>query len=315
MNNPYFSVVSPVYGCKTSLYELYFRLKETLEKITPDFEIILVNDASPDDAWETIVELSDKDKRVKGISFSRNFGQHYAITAGLEYCSGDWIVVMDCDLQDKPEEITKLYNKVREGFDVIFGRRVKRQDKVFKKFFSRTFYKLFNILTDNISDSTVSNFGIYSQLVIQNYLKFTEKTRLFPLLIKWQGFKTGYVDIEHSKRTSSKSSYNYFKLINLALDAIISQSNKPLRISIKVGLSMSFFSFLYLIYLILRKFYLDIPMGWTSIMVSIFFIGGLIFANLGLIGLYIGKIYDEIKNRPLYIVKEVIGEFNKKPNA
>jgi dolichol-phosphate mannosyltransferase len=315
MSNPHISIVSPVYGCKTCLYELYFRLKETLEKITSDFEIILVNDASPDGAWETIVELANKDKMVKGINFSRNFGQHYAITAGLDYCTGEWVIVMDCDLQDQPEEITRLYNKAIEGFDVIFGRRVNRQDGVFKKFFSKTFYKLFDILTDNISDNTVSNFGIYSRLVILNYLRFTEKTRLFPLLIKWQGFKIGYVDIAHSKRTASESSYNIIKLISLALDAIISQTNKPLRISIKVGFLMSFFSFIYLVYLIFRKFYLDIPMGWTSIMVSIFFIGGLIFANLGLIGLYIGKIYDEIKNRPLYIVKEVIGEFNNKPNA
>ena len=315
MSYTHISIVSPVYGCKTCLYELYLGLKEILEKITLDFEIILVNDDSPDGAWETIIELVNKDKRVKGINFSRNFGQHCAITAGLEYCSGDWVVVMDCDLQDKPEEIKNLYNKANEGFDVIFGRRVVRQDRIFKKLFSRTFYKLFDILTDNVSDNTVSNFGIYSRLVIQNYLRFTEKTRLFPMLIKWQGFKIGYVDIEHSRRATSESSYNVIKLINLALDAIISQTNKPLRISIKVGFIMSIFSMIYLMYLIFRKLYLDIPLGWTSIMVSIFLIGGLIFANLGLIGLYIGKIYDEIKNRPLFIIKEVIGEFKNKHDA
>jgi len=113
---PFLSVITPVYGCKTCLYELYFRLKESLEKITPDFEIIFVNDASPDCAWETIVELTNKDKRVKGIDLSRNFGQHYAITAGLDQCTGEWVVVMDCDLQDQPEEIIKLYNKAKEGF-------------------------------------------------------------------------------------------------------------------------------------------------------------------------------------------------------
>jgi len=312
---PHISVVIPVYGCKTCLYELYNRLKQTLETINSDVEIIMVNDASPDGAWETIVELANRDKRVKGISLSRNFGQHYAITAGLEHCSGDWIVVMDCDLQDKPEEIIKMYNKSQEGFDVIFGRRVNRQDNKLKKLYSRIFYKIFDYLTDNTSDSTVSNYGIYSRQVIHNYLRFTEKTRLFPLLIKWMGFKVGYVDIEHSKRSSGESSYNLVKLINLAFNAIISQTNKPLKISIKVGFFMSLFSMVYLIYLIVRKIYLDIPMGWTSIMVAIFFMGGLILANLGLIGLYIGKIYDEIKNRPLYIVRESIGEFNNKPNA
>ncbi len=312
---PYISVVTPVYGCKTCLYELYNRLKQSLETINADFEIVMVNDASPDRAWSTIVELSGKDKRVKGINLSRNFGQHYAITAGLEYCSGEWIVVMDCDLQDRPEEIVKLYDKVKEDFDVIFGRRVDRKDKIIKKFYSRIFYKTFDFLTENVSDSTVSNFGIYSRQVIQNYLRFTEKTRLFPLLIKWMGFSVGYIDIEHSQRNSGKSSYSLSKLISIAFNVIISQTNKPLKISIKAGFLMSFFSFLYLCYLVFRKFYLDIPMGWTSIMVSIFFMGGLILANLGLIGLYIGKIYDEIKNRPLYIVRETIGDFKSNRNA
>lgn len=312
---PHISVVTPVYGCKTCLYELYIRLKQTLESINTDFEIIMVNDASPDGAWETIIELAEKDKRVKGIDFSRNFGQHYAITAGLDYCSGEWIVVMDCDLQDQPEEIIKLYNKTKEGYDVVFGRRLNRQDKFLKKFFSKIFYKTFDYFTENVSDNTVSNFGIYSQQVIRNYIRLTEKIKLFPLLIKWLGFKTGFVDIEHSKRITGKSAYSFLKLIDLAINVIISQSNKPLKISIKFGFTMSFFSLLYLIYLIVRKSFLDIPLGWTSIMVSIFFIGGLLFANLGLIGLYIGKIYDEIKNRPIYIVREVVGDLKGKQNG
>ena len=274
-----------------------------------------MNDASPDGAWETIVGLVEKDKRVKGIDLSRNFGQHYAITAGLDFCLGEWVIVMDCDLQDKPEEIIKFYNKTKEGYDVVFGRRVDRQDKLFKRLFSKIFYKTFDFLTDNVSDSTVSNYGIYSRQVISNYLRFSEKTRLFPLLVKWLGFKIAYVNIEHTKRTKGESSYNFIKLINLSLNIIISQTNKPLRISIKFGFLMSFFSLLYLVFLIFRKITMDIPLGWTSIMVSIFFIGGLIFANLGLIGMYIGKIYDEIKNRPLYVVRETKGEFKNKLNV
>jgi len=309
---PHISVVSPVYGCKNCLLELYSRLKGTLEKITTNFEIILVNDASPDNAWETIAELAKMDNRVKGINLSRNFGQHYAITAGLDHCNGEWIVVMDCDLQDRPEEIINLYNKLKEGFDVVFGRRMNRKDNLFKRYFSKYFYKIFDLLTENVSDCAISNYGIYSKQVIQNYLKLTEKIRLFPLLIKWMGFEIGFLEIEHAKRAGGKSSYNLFKLINLALNAIISQTNKPLKISIKFGFLMSFFSMFYLIYLVVRKLSLDIPMGWTSIMVSIFFIGGLIFVNLGLIGLYIGKIYDEVKNRPIYIIKEVIGDFKNK---
>lgn len=306
------SVVIPVYRCKSCLDELCRRLQNTIEKISPDYEIILVNDASPDGAWDTIVELARKDHRVKGINLSRNFGQHYAITAGLAHCSGDWVVVMDGDLQDRPEEICKLYNKIKEGFDVAFGRRIKRQDKFIKKILSKMFYKVFDYFTDNISDNTISNYGIFTRNVILNYLKFTEKVRLFPLQIKWLGFKIGFVDIEHSERPVGKSSYNFIKLLNLASNAIISQTNKPLKISIKIGFLMSFLSFIYLLYLIFRKLFLDIPLGWTSLMVSIYFVGGLIFANLGLIGLYIGKIYDETKNRPIYVVREIIGDFQIK---
>nr|NQU89954.1 glycosyltransferase family 2 protein [Bacteroidota bacterium] len=148
MNQPNISIVCPVYGCKTCLYELYLRLKETLETINQDFEIIMVNDASPDGAWDTIVEIAQKDKRVKGINFTRNFGQHYAITAGLNHCDGEWVVVMDCDLQDQPEEIIKLYNKAIEGYAIVFAKRSQRKDKWAKRMFSRFFYSILGYLTD-----------------------------------------------------------------------------------------------------------------------------------------------------------------------
>jgi len=312
ITKPYLSIVSPVYNAEQCLEELVSRIDETVKKLNIECEIILVDDWSTDGSWCKIEEIVAVNNNVKGIRLSRNFGQHYAITAGLNYCAGEWVVVMDCDLQDKPEEIIKLYDKKLEGFDVIFGRRTNRKDKFFKKFFSTSFYKVFDLLTDNLSDSSVSNFGIYSRQVIQNYLNFTEKIILFPLLIKWMGFKIGFVDVEHSQRTTGKSSYNFIMLLNMAINAIISQTNKPLKISIKIGFLMSSLSLVFLIYLIVRKLFIDIPLGWTSIMVSIFFVGGLIFANLGLIGLYIGKIYDETKNRPIYIVKESIGDFKNK---
>ncbi|HRS18823.1 MAG TPA: glycosyltransferase family 2 protein [Bacteroidales bacterium] len=141
------SVVTPVYGCKTCLVELYLRLKTTLEQITQDFEIIMVNDASPDGAWETIVELAARDQRVKGINLSRNFGQHYAITAGLDHAQGEWVVVMDCDLQDQPEEIVKLYAKAQEGWDIVFARRTQRQDSFTKRLFSKIFHRVFSYLS------------------------------------------------------------------------------------------------------------------------------------------------------------------------
>jgi len=297
------SVVSPVYGCKECLYELYYRLKETLEKITYDFEIILVNDASPDGSWELIVELSEKDPRVKGINLSRNFGQHIAITAGLDFVSGKWVVVMDCDLQDQPEEILRLYKKVIEGYDLVFGRRINRKDNYKIKILSSVFYKIFDTLTDSNSDNKTSNFGIFSKGIIDNYKLFREKSRLFPLLIGSQGYNAQFIDIEHSSRKIGRSSYTLKKKYQLAIETFISQSNKPLSFSIRIGFIMAFLSLLYLIILIIRKLSLDIPLGWTSLMVMITFIGGLILLNLGILGIYIGKIYTEVKDRPLYIIK------------
>ena len=301
------SVVVPLYKCSESIEELSSRLKSVLSDITEVYEIILVNDASPQNDWEIVQRLATEDSHIVGVNLSRRFGQHMAITAGLHYCHGSWIVVMDGDLQDKPEFIPNLYTKALEGYDVVFGRRVERQDTFLKKFTSKWFVKIFNYLTESESGGTLSNFGIYSKQLIDNYLQFGEHYRVFPLLIKWQGFNITDIDVDHGKRPYGKSAYNYFMLFSLALDVIVSHSNKPLKMSIQFGFLLSLFSFIYLCWLVVRTFIFDVPLGWTSIMTSIFFVGGLLFANIGLLGLYIGKIYDETKGRPLFLVKEVIG--------
>ncbi|MGA2405356.1 MAG: glycosyltransferase family 2 protein [Bacteroidales bacterium] len=307
MNHPFISVISPVYGCKSCLYELCFRLKETLEKITQDFEIILVNDVSPDGAWETIIELAQKDSRVKGINLSRNFGQHYAITAGLDNCNGEWVVVMDCDLQDQPEEILKLYNKALEGYDIVFGRRFARKDHFFKKFFSKLFYFFFSYLTDTKQDYTVANFGIFHKKVIQAILNMGDYYRVFPILIQWVGFKKTYIDVEHGYRNEGKSGYSYRQLIRLAFDMIVSFSEKPLRLGLKFGILISFVSFLMGLYYLIQ--YLTgkvlVP-GYTSLIITIMFSTGIIISFLGLVGVYIGKVSIQVKNRPKYIVKQKI---------
>ncbi len=312
MNNPDISVVTPVYGCCKSLKILYERLNKTLSTITNNFEIIMVNDSSPDNAWEAIKELAKKDDRVKGINLSRNFGQHYAITAGLDYAQGDWVVVMDCDLQDRPEEITKLYNKAREGYDVVFGRRIERQDGFFKKLGSKLFYNVYDYFTESDTDNTIANFSILNQKVVIEFQKIKEQNRSYYLFINWLGFKRTNVDIEHAKRGEGRSSYTLKKFVNLAIDSIVAQSNKPLRLSIKFGFIMSLFSLFYSVWLMVRYFVFSIPVeGWTSMMVSFYFIGGLLFANMGFLGLYIGKIFDETKNRPLYVVSETTFESKK----
>lgn len=298
------SVVSPVYGCKNCLFELYQRLKETLEKISPDFEIILVNDASPDGAWGVITDLTNKDRRVKGINLSRNFGQHNAITAGLDHCKGDWIVVMDCDLQDQPEEIGRLFEKATEGFDIVFARRRHRNDSFFKKTVSRFFYWVFNFLTNLPTDYSIANFGIYRDIIIKEYLKIKECEKVFPIVIRHIGFKSTTIDVLHAKRVSGKSSYNFTKLIILALRIIVTQSNKPLYISIYFGFTIALLAFIYGIYIIVSYFFLDVPLGYTSIIATILFIGGILFCNLGLIGIYLGKVFNEVKERPDYIIHE-----------
>ncbi len=305
MNDIHISIVVPVYGCSISLNFLYARLEKTLSTITDNFEIIMINDASPDDAWSTIKELSHKDERVKGINFSRNFGQHRAITAGLDYAQGDWVVVMDCDLQDQPEEILKLYNKAQEGYDVVFGKRIQRQDLYLKKLASKIFYKVYDYLTGYDTDHSIANFSIISKNVVKNFRKMGEQHKPYGYFINWLGFKRTDIEIDHASRAEGKSSYSFKKLIDLATDNIISQSNKPLKMSIKFGFTMSFFSAGYALYLIARFLLADISVaGWTSVMVSIYFVAGLLLVNLGFVGLYIGKIFDETKKRPLYVVDE-----------
>ncbi|MFW2524732.1 glycosyltransferase family 2 protein [Aliarcobacter butzleri] len=305
----YISVVIPVYRCCKSLNNLYERLNKTLSMITDNFEIIMINDSSPDNAWESIKELAKKDDRVKGINLSRNFGQHKAITAGLDHAKGDWIVVMDCDLQDQPEEIIKLYNKAQEGYNIVFGRRAERKDSFFKKLSSIIFYKVYDYFTESKIDNTIANFSIISKKVLDNLNKLKEQNRSYPLFVNWVGFKRTEINIEHSQREEGKSSYTFTKLMNLAIDSIVSQSNKPLKLSIKIGFIVAFLSLFYGIVLILRYFIFSIPVeGWTSVMVSIYFIGGLLFANMGILGLYIGKVFDEAKNRPIYIIQETTFE-------
>lgn len=309
------SVVIPVYKNEPFIDRLYTRLTANLNTLTADFEVIFVDDGSPDNSWKLISGKAEKDPRVKGIRFSRNFGQHFAITAGLAHCRGDWIVVMDADLQDRPEEIINLYNKASEGYEVVFARRQVRKDTLYRKLCSRMFYKFFDFLSGSKTDAAVANFGIYSRKVIDSFNKMREHSRLFPMFIHWLGFNTAYIDVEHAERNTGKSAYTFGKKLDLALDTIISMSNKPLKISIKLGLLFSFLSFIYGVFIIMKYLLWGVAViGWTSLMVSLYFIGGLLLSTLGILGIYIGKIFNEVKNRPLYVIAEVVENENENGN-
>jgi dolichol-phosphate mannosyltransferase len=307
------SVVIPVYQSQGSLSELCSRLNTALSSISSNYEIILVNDASPDESWLRIKELANLDKRVRGINLSRNFGQHYAITAGLDQVRGDWVVVMDCDLQDRPEEIVRLYQKAQEGYDVVVGRRENRQDGFLKKIGSRFFYKVFTYFTGAKVDNRISNFGIYARKVIRSIDMLKEQNRSFGLFALWVGFRRVEIDVVHASRAQGKSSYTLKSLIRLAIGSIVAHSNKLLRISVKLGLLLSLSSLFYALWLVVRYFLWGIPAaGWTSVMVSIYFTAGLIMGGIGIMGLYIGKIFDEVKGRPLYIVDSTTFEIEPK---
>ena len=301
------SVVSPVYRAEKELEELVTRIKKAVPSDFLSLEIILVDDFSPDDSWKEIERLAIIHPEILGIKLSRNFGQHYAITAGLDDVSGDYVVVLDCDLQDKPEEIFKLYKKTKEGFDIVLARRFNRQDSFTKKLFSKLFYKTLGYLTGSKQDETVANFGIYKINVIKEVCNLRESIRYFPTMVKWVGFKTAYVDVEHASRQQGESNYNLKKMLNLALDIILAFSDKPLRLIIKLGMSIAFISILMAIYAVYSKITGDVSVsGYASLITSIWFLSGCILITLGVIGLYVGKTFEGVKNRPIYIVEKKV---------
>ncbi|MDB9312954.1 glycosyltransferase family 2 protein [Spirulina sp. CS-785/01] len=301
---PHISVVIPVYKAENCLQVLCKRLESSLELISQDFEIILVEDCSGDRSWDIIVKLAKADPRVKGIQFSRNFGQHYGITAGLDHCDGDWVVVMDCDLQDSPEEIPQLYAKAQEGYDIVLARRGKRKDTLRKRLTSWLFYKIFNYLAGLQYDAQVGNFRIMSRAVVENFCLMREQLRFFGGLVDWMGFPTASIDVGHAKRFEGKSAYTFTKLWKLATDTIIAYSDKPLRLSIKLGFLISTFSFIYGVYIAVRALlYGSSVTGWSSLIISLYFLGGIIIFILGIIGVYLGRLFDETKKRPLYLVR------------
>jgi polyisoprenyl-phosphate glycosyltransferase len=304
---PFISIVTPVYKAEDSLAPLYERLKITMEQeITPEFEIIMVNDNSPDDCWQRIKDLVSADPRVKGIHLSRNFGQYYALAAGLDKAKGEWVFILDCDLQDLPEELPALYQKALEGYDIVLAQRMDRQDGFIRRFFSKTFYRLFSYLTDTQFDPRTAQFGVYHRKVIDTLVNMREKTQFLPAFIQWVGFRVTAIPVQHQKREQSPSGYSLAKLFGLAFDSIIGFSDKPLRLIVQFGFLLSVFSLLSAVFIIIRSLLgVEDLVGWPSLIVSIWFFSSMIIFLLGVNGLYISKIYEEVKRRPLYIISEI----------
>lgn len=303
------SIISPVYQAESLLPELIRRIEAAVLPLTGEFEIILVEDASPDLSWAVIEQLASSNPRIKGIKLSRNFGQHYAITAGLDAAKGDWIVVMDCDLQDRPEEIPALYSKTKEGFEVVLARRANRQDGFFKRLSSKLFYRTLAWLTGSHQDETIANFGIYSNQVIQEIIGMRESIRYFPTMVRWVGFSQTTLDVVHAPNEDRSSSYNFKRLFNLALDIMLAYSDKPIRLTVKLGLLVALTGFLFALYTLFRYFHGDIIVaGYASLIISLWLLTGFILVTLGMVGLYVGKTFEGVKKRPIYIVEKRVGD-------
>ena len=305
--NKQLSVVIPIFGCAMSIIELTKRIKSSIEGISPNFEIIYVNDRSLDNSWNIIGELAKSDQRIKGVLLSRNFGQHAAITAGLEHSNGDWVIVMDGDLQDRPEEIPRLYEKAISGYELVVAVRKNRKDSTRKQISSRVFTYMMRKISDSTLDHRVANFGIYSRKVVNALLQMKEQTRTFALLAEWVGFTRMEIEVEHAMRKDGYSAYTFSKSLVLAIETAIGFSSKILRVIAVFGFVMSFVSFGVAFVTILRKVGdPSLQLGWTSIITSIFLTSGLIVMVIGIVGLYIAKTFAETKNRPIYLVESII---------
>lgn len=299
------SIVSPVYRAEKILPILVSEINLVMERIGEDYEIILVDDRSPDYSWEVMKVLSSQNPKIKSIRLSRNFGQHSAIFAGLTKTKGDWVVVMDCDMQDQPKEIAKLYKKALEGYDIILGQRENRKDKFLKKLSSKLFYKVFNYLSGGHFNNEIGNFGIYRKKAIDSILNINDYIKFFPLFINWVGFKSVSIPIEHGEREEGKSSYSISRLLKLAFNVIVSFSDKPLRLFINFGLGISILSFILGIYYLYLSITHKITQpGFSSLILSIWFLSGIIISCIGIVGVYLGKTFDQAKNRPTFIIDE-----------
>lgn len=302
------SIISPVYRAENVLAELISRIKSSVSGLTSEIEIILVDDYSPDNSWIEIERLASLHPEIKGIKLSRNFGQHYAITAGLDAAIGDWIVVMDCDLQDRPEEIPNLLAAAQQGYDVVLARRSNRQDGFFKKLSSKLFYRTLAWLTGSKQDESIANFGIYHSKVIKEVISMRESIRYFPTMVKWVGFRQTSIEVVHAERSEGNSNYNFKRLFNLALDIMLAYSDKPIRLTVKFGLLVALTGFLFALYTMFQYLQGEIIVaGYASLIISLWMLTGFLLITLGIVGLYVGKTFEGVKQRPIYIIEKRVG--------
>ena len=300
------SVVIPVYNAETCLGALQARLTRTLRAMKLRYEIIFVDDRSTDGSWSVIREVAKEDPAVKALRLSRNFGQHAAITAGLGQSEGNWVVVMDCDLQDPPEDIPRLYAKALEGFDLVLARRKQRQHSFFRRIAAKTFFRMLGFFNRMSFDHEYGAFSIVSRKVVEAFLTVNDTARHYLLLLYWLGFAAGSIEYEHGDRFAGKSAYSLSRLVTHAFEGFFFQTTILLRWIIYIGFTLATLGFIFASYLIVQYFVHSFLPGWTSLAVLILVVGGFTITSVGVAGLYIGKIFEQVKGRPLFVVSEKI---------
>jgi glycosyltransferase involved in cell wall biosynthesis len=301
------SIVIPIQNEVSLLQELIIRVKNAVASITEEFEIILIDDGSEDESWNLIHLEALKEQRIKGVRLSRNFGQHSAISAGLESASGSWIVVMDGDLQDRPEVIPELYWKALEGFEIVFVARQSRPESKIYRFFQKLFYSILRKLSSSNFDEKQANFSIISRRVVDAIRKLNENLIFYPSTVLWLGFTRTSIEANHGIRFSGRSSYNLVKRIKLAIRIVVSSSEKILYLSIYTGLIMLMITLFWIGYELFQKIVLDHDFIWWHILIiSLFLSTSLVLISIGILGKYIGYLLDEVKRRPSYVIFDKI---------
>ena len=300
------SAIIPSYNEQDNVGLMYERMTKTLSKISPDYEIIYINDCSKDQTLLRIKELAAKDTHVKYLSFSRNFGHQIAVSAGLDYCSGKAVVIIDGDLQDPPELIKQMYEKYKEGYKVVYARRTSREGETwFKKATAKIFYRLLASMTSIDIPVDVGDFRLIDQVIVKHLRNMPEKSKYIRGQISWIGYKQTFVNYHRDARIYGKTNYPLRKMLRFALDGITAFSDKPLKIASGLGIVAAIVSLLALVYALVAHFCFNSTVtGWTSLILSVLFIVGVQLITIGIIGEYIARINNDVRNRPLYILEE-----------
>jgi dolichol-phosphate mannosyltransferase len=303
---PVLSIISPVYGAEATVEELVHRILAEVEPLKEDFEIVLVDDGSRDRGWARIEECCRADPRVVGIKLSRNFGQHAAITAGLAHARGDWVVVMDCDLQDDPRYIPALYREALQGADVVYTVKERRAHGRWRNWSAGLFFRLWGWLSsEERADPRVGAYSLISRRVVEAYLELSDAHRHYLMLLRWLGFPSTAISIRHEPRFAGRSSYSLLALVRHAIDGVVSHSDRVLYLAIGVGFAFLVLSVLGIVYLVVAYVWYGFREGWTSTIVLILLTTSIILLAIGTAGIYIGKIFEQVKQRPLYLVDQV----------